>query len=106
MTFKEELQEEMKRARTRAAREIEKDPYSQILAAVKIMCILQSRRGRARWEERLTATPKADGTDDDYTLMPDDPDLKEQYLERLRADLPSLDVNLFFGGVYLDVSWE
>lgn len=97
-TFKEELQQETEIAL--AARGTAKDPYERTLTAVKTLCKQAARRGQTRWEERLTAK------DNDYTLMPDDPDLKEQYLERLRADLPGLDVNLFFGGVYLDVSWE
>lgn len=103
-TFKEELQQETKIAL--AARGTAKDPYERTLTAVKTMCKQAARRGQTRWEERLTAAPNPYTTDKDYTLMPDDPDLKEQYLERLRADLPGLDVNLFFGGVYLDVSWE
>lgn len=103
-TFKEELQEETKIAR--AARGVAKDPYEWTLTAVKTLCKQAARRGQTRWEERLTAVPNPYEDGADYTLMPDDPDLKEQYLARLRADLPGLDVNLFFGGVYLDVSWE
>lgn len=104
MTFKEELQESMRQAQT--ARDAARDPYNRLLAQVKRLCRDEAQRGKTRREERLTTATLKPGTDDDYTLMPDDPDLKEQYLARLRADLPGLDVNLFFGGVYLDVSWE